>query len=285
MDVKTQELVARIADFDFIVTDTEVEALVLESNLIKLHKPRYNFLLKDDKRYPHLKLTINEDFPRVVKTRRVEKDGAVYFGPYLPASLADNTVSLINREFQLRTCSDEVYAIYKRAGRPCMEYQIKRCLRPCQKELCTPEQYREAVNDVKLLLEGKAGELTVQLTARMTAAAEELRFEHAAKSRDLLRTVRALSEQQKMMRFPNPTSISSATTAMLISLRCNSSPCARARSSGGANSTGRMSRSKASIQVSSSAPCSSSTTRRAITFHSRSMSRSTGRIAGCSKRR
>ncbi len=199
LDFKTQELVARIADFEIIVTDTEVEALILESNLIKLHKPRYNVMLKDDKSYPHLKLTLNEEFPRIFKTRRIEKDGGSYFGPYLPASLADKTVSLINREFQLRTCSDEVYAIYKRAGRPCMEYQIKRCAGPCQNDLCTPKEYAEAVNDVRLLLEGKDKELADNLQKRMVEASEELRFEQAAKYRDLLRTVRALSEQQKMM--------------------------------------------------------------------------------------
>src|SRR5437763_10933174 len=99
-DRKTRELVRRIRDLEFIVTDTEVEALVLESNLIKLHKPRYNILLKDDKQYPHLKLTINEPFPRIFRVRRLEKDGAAYFGPYLPGSLADRTVTLINREFQ-----------------------------------------------------------------------------------------------------------------------------------------------------------------------------------------
>jgi excinuclease ABC subunit C len=199
LDLKTQELVARITDLEFIVTDTEAEALILESNLIKQHKPRFNVRLKDDKSYPHLKLTINEEFPRIFKTRRVEKDGAAYFGPYLPASLADKTVSLINREFQLRTCSDEVYELYKRAGRPCMEYQIKRCAGPCQKDLCRPEQYREAANDVLLLLEGKDKELAENLEERMLKASEELRFEMAAKYRDLLRTVRALSEHQKMM--------------------------------------------------------------------------------------
>jgi excinuclease ABC subunit C len=199
LDIKTQELVARITDLEFIVTDTEAEALILESNLIKQHKPRFNVRLKDDKSYPHLKLTINEEFPRIFKTRRVEKDGAAYFGPYLPASLADKTVSLINREFQLRTCSDEVYELYKRAGRPCMEYQIKRCAGPCQKDLCRPEQYREAANDVLLLLEGKDKELAENLEERMLKASEELRFEMAAKYRDLLRTVRALSEHQKMM--------------------------------------------------------------------------------------
>jgi excinuclease ABC subunit C len=199
LDIKTQELVARITDLEFIVTDTEAEALILESNLIKQHKPRFNVRLKDDKSYPHLKLTINEEFPRIFKTRRVEKDGAAYFGPYLPASLADKTVSLINREFQLRTCSDEVYELYKRAGRPCMEYQIKRCAGPCQKDLCRPEQYREAANDVLLLLEGKDKELAENLEERMLKASDELRFEMAAKYRDLLRTVRALSEHQKMM--------------------------------------------------------------------------------------
>lgn len=199
LDAKTQELVARISDLEIIVTDTEAEALILESNLIKQHQPRFNVRLRDDKSYPHLKLTINEQFPRIFKTRRVEKDGAAYFGPYLPASLADRTVSLINREFQLRTCSAEVYELYKRAGRPCMEYQIKRCAGPCQKDLCKPEQYREAANDVLLLLEGKDRELAENLEERMLRASEEMQFEMAAKYRDLLKTVRALSEHQKMM--------------------------------------------------------------------------------------
>lgn len=199
MDAKTQELVSRITDVEIIVTDTEVEALVLESNLIKRHKPRFNVMLKDDKSYPHLKLTVDEEFPRILKTRRIEKDGAAYFGPYLPASLADKTVKLINREFQLRTCSDDVYELYRKAGRPCMEYQIKRCAGPCQKDLCKPEHYRESVNDVLLMLQGKDVELAENLEQRMLVAAEEMRFEQAAKYRDLLRTIRALSEHQKMM--------------------------------------------------------------------------------------
>lgn len=203
MDAKTQELVARIADLEYIVTDTEIEALVLESNLIKQHKPRYNVMLKDDKSYPHLKLTVHEEFPRIFKTRQVEKDGSAYFGPYLPASLADKTVKLVNREFQLRTCSDEVFEIYKRAKRPCMEFQIKRCAGPCQKDLCKPDVYRESVNDVQLLLEGKDKELAAKLEERMLQASEELRFEQAAKYRDLLRTVSALGENQKMMTMPD----------------------------------------------------------------------------------
>ena len=203
MDAKTQRLVSRIVDVEIIVTDNEKEALVLESNLIKLHKPKYNVMLKDDKQYPHIKLTINEDFPRVVKVRKLEKDGAVYFGPYLPASLADKTVALINREFQLRTCSDEVYEIYKRAKRPCMEYQIKRCMAPCQADLCSKKEYKEVASDVRLLLEGKDKELAESLESRMLKASEELRFEQAAKYRDLLKTRRALHEQQKMMTMPD----------------------------------------------------------------------------------
>ena len=199
MDAKTQELVSRIADLEFIVTDNEAEALILESNLIKLHKPRYNVMLKDDKAYPHLKLTLQEPIPRVFRTRRIEKDGAAYYGPFLPAALAEKTVRLINREFQLRTCTDEVFELYRRAGRPCMEYQIKRCAGPCQKDLCTPEHYREAVADVRMLLEGRDRELSRSLEQRMVAASDELRFEQAAKYRDLLRTVRALGENQKMM--------------------------------------------------------------------------------------
>jgi len=198
MDTKTLELVARIADFDVIATDTEAEALALESNLIKAHKPRFNVFLKDDKSYPHIKVTVQHIFPRIHKTRRLEKDGSCYFGPYLPGNLADRTVSLVNREFQLRTCSDEVFDVYKRAGRPCMEYQIKRCLGPCQKDLCTPEQYREAVDHALLMLEGKTRELGADLERRMEQAADGQRYEIAAKYRDQLRTVRALSEQQKM---------------------------------------------------------------------------------------
>ncbi len=198
IDLKTRELIARITDFDFIATDTEAEALALESNLIKKHKPMFNVLLVDDKTYPQIKVTVEHIFPRIHKTRHIVKDGSAYFGPYLPGNLADRTVSLINREFQLRTCSDEVFDIYKRAGRPCMEYQIKRCLGPCQKDLCTPEQYREAVNDALLLLEGKTRELASKLEERMEHASDETRYENAAKYRDLLRTVNALSEQQKM---------------------------------------------------------------------------------------
>lgn len=199
-DHKTRLLVKRIADLEFIVTDNEVEALVLESNLIKRHKPRYNVFLKDDKQYPHLKLTINEPFPRVMITRKVNRDGALYFGPFLPGSLARRTIDLINRTFQLRTCDIEIDG---KLSRPCLEYHIKRCLGPCVKGLCTATEYQEAVLDVRLLLEGKNRELADTLEARMEQASDEMRFEMAAKYRDLRKTVLAIAEQQKMATSPD----------------------------------------------------------------------------------
>ena len=198
-DRKTDALVRQIADVEFIVTDNEVEALILEATLTKKHKPRYNVNLKDDKSYPHLKLTVNEPFPKVVITRRIQKDGALYFGPFLPASMARKTIDLINRTFQLRTCDIEIDG---KAPRPCLEYHIKRCLGPCVKGLCTPEEYQEAVRDVRLLLEGRNTELADILEGRMDHASEELRYEMAAKYRDLRRTVIKLSEQQKMATSP-----------------------------------------------------------------------------------
>jgi excinuclease ABC subunit C len=194
-DRKTDALVRQITDLEFIVTDNEVEALILEASLVKKHKPRYNIKLQDDKSYPQLKLTISEPFPKVVITRRIQKDGSLYFGPFLPASLARRTIDVINRTFQLRTCDIEIDG---KAPRPCLEYHIKRCLGPCVKGLCTPEQYQEAVRDVRLLLEGRNKELADTLQERMVEASEDTRYELAAKYRDLRKTVVRLSEQQKM---------------------------------------------------------------------------------------
>jgi len=199
-DRKTDALVRQIADVEVIVTDNEVEALILEATLTKKHKPRYNVNLKDDKSYPHLKLTINEPFPKAVITRRIQRDGALYFGPFLPASLARKTIDVINRTFQLRTCDIEIDG---KAPRPCLEYHIKRCLGPCVKGLCTPEQYQEAVRDVRLLLEGRNTELADTLSERMDEASGEMRYEMAAKYRDLRKTVIKLSEQQKMATSPD----------------------------------------------------------------------------------
>jgi excinuclease ABC subunit C len=193
-DPKTRQLVKNIADFEFIVVDNEVEALVLESNLIKKHKPRFNVFLKDDKSYPHLKLT-NEPYPKVVITRKIVRDGSNYFGPFLPTTLARNTLNLVNRAFQLRTCEIDIDG---KLPRPCLEYHLKRCLGPCVKGLCTQEEYREAAADVKTLLEGKNKELAKILEDRMWQYSEDGKFELAAKYRDLSKTVVALGEQQKM---------------------------------------------------------------------------------------
>ncbi len=193
-DIKTRQLVRHIADFEFIVVDNEVEALVLEANLIKKHRPRFNVLLKDDKQYPHLKLT-NEPFPKVVVTRKIARDGSHYYGPFLPASMARNTLNLINRAFQLRTCEIEIDG---KLPRPCLEYHLKRCLGPCVKGLCTQDEYLEAAADVKVLLEGKNKELAKDLERRMWKFAENDQYEIAARYRDLHKTVLPLGEQQKM---------------------------------------------------------------------------------------
>lgn len=198
-DFKTKELVKRIVDFEFIVVDSEVEALVLESNLIKKHKPKYNILLKDDKQYPHLKIT-KEAFPKVVITRKLLKDGASYFGPFLPGNLARKTLDLINRTFQLRTCDIEING---KLPRPCLEYHLKRCLAPCVKDLCKPDEYQQATQDVKLLLEGKNTELADKLEQRMWQFAEAEKYELAAKYRDLRQTVLQLGENQKMLTSPD----------------------------------------------------------------------------------
>lgn len=194
-DAKTNELVSRITDLELFITDSEIEALALESNLIKKHRPPFNILLKDDKQYPHIKIT-NEPAPRAVIARKIVKDGSRYYGPYLPPSLAWQTLDLINRHFQLRTCTMEING---KADRPCLEYHIKRCLGPCVKELCALDPYNEAVRDVELLLAGKTADLEAMLKERMMKASDEMRFEAAARYRDQLKTIARLGEQQKMM--------------------------------------------------------------------------------------
>jgi excinuclease ABC subunit C len=194
-DAKTNELVSRIADLELFVTDNEIEALALECNLIKKHKPPFNVLLKDDKQYPHIKIT-NERAPRAIIARKIIRDGSRYYGPYLPPSLAWQTLDLINRYFQLRTCTMEIDG---KADRPCLEYHIKRCLGPCVRELCSIDHYDEAVRDVELLLQGKTADLEAALNERMRRASDELRFEAAARYRDQLKTIERLGEQQKMM--------------------------------------------------------------------------------------
>ncbi len=189
-------LLDEAARLEVIVTDSVVEALVLENNLIKQRSPRYNILLRDDKSYPYLQLTTNEAFPRVLVARRVERDGSFYAGPFLPARFARKTMSLTHRLFGIRSCNE---VITGKRGRACLEYDIKRCLAPCVDTICSAGEYRRAVAMTELFLEGRNDELARSLTERMQAAAGEERFEEAAQWRDALRTVQALDERQQKM--------------------------------------------------------------------------------------
>lgn len=193
-DAKTGSLMREAADVDYIVVDNPAEALALENNLIKQHKPRFNILLRDDKTYPYIKLT-HERFPRVYVTRRLRKDGSRYYGPYFPANLAHRTVDLIHRSFLIPSCKVDLTRYH---ARPCLQYYIQRCLGPCVKELTTPEVYREAVRDVQLFLEGRQGDLSRSLRSRMDAAAGREQYELAAKYRDLISTVDQLQEKQRI---------------------------------------------------------------------------------------
>jgi excinuclease ABC subunit C len=180
----------------FIVTDSVMEALALENHLIKHRAPRYNILLRDDKNYPYLQLTTGEAFPRVLVARRVERDEHYYAGPFLPASLGRRTMGLTHRLFGIRSCNE---VITGERGRPCLEYDIKRCIAPCVRELCSAEEYRVAVEHTKLFLEGRNEELVETLRARMTEAADAERFEQAAQLRDALRTIETFGTRQQKM--------------------------------------------------------------------------------------
>jgi len=167
---KTDALVRQIRDLDFIVTDNELEALILESNLVKKHRPRYNIILRDDKHYPFLKLTTNEDFPRLVVARRVQNDGAAYFGPFYPATAMRETLRLVRQLFPLRTCRIKIDGALER---PCIQYYIHRCKAPCA-GWETKDGYAQTVRDVERFLEGKDDDLAKVLTREMEGAAAEM---------------------------------------------------------------------------------------------------------------
>ncbi len=194
-DSKTGTLVREAVDVDYIVVGNNKEALALENNLIKQRKPRFNILLRDDKTYPYVKLTLGERWPRVYVTRRLRKDGSAYYGPYFPANLAYRIVDLIHRNFLIPSCKVDLTRFHPR---PCLQYYIKRCLGPCVKELTTPESYQEAVRDVKLFLEGRPTDLARSLHARMEQAAAAEEYERAARYRDLISTVEQLQERQRI---------------------------------------------------------------------------------------
>src|SRR6266571_15617 len=194
-DAKTGTLVREAVDVDYIVVANNKEALALENHLIKQRQPRFNILLRDDKTYPYVRLTLGEMFPPVYVTRRLKKDGSAYYGPYFPANLAYRIVDLIHRHFLVPSCKVDLTRFHPR---PCLQFYIKRCLGPCVEGLTTPEIYQEAVRDVKLFLEGRQTDLVKSLRARMTEAADAQEFERAARFRDLISTVEQLQEKQRI---------------------------------------------------------------------------------------
>ena len=196
MSPRHDALLDEAVRIEVIVTDSVVEALALENNLIKQRSPRYNILLRDDKNYPYLQLTTTEPFPRVLVARSVERDGNVYAGPFLPAKFARRTMSLTHKVFGLRSCNEVITGTRQR---PCLEFDIKRCLAPCVVTICSEERYGQAVADTRLFLEGRNDELADQLKTRMLEASAAERFEEAAKLRDAMRTVEALNERQQKM--------------------------------------------------------------------------------------
>ena len=195
LDALLREAVA----LESIVTDSVVEALALENRLIKQRNPRYNVLLRDDKTYPYLQLTTTEPAPRLLVARQVERDGNVYAGPFMPASVARRTMTLAHRYFGIRSCNEVIDGL---RGRPCLEYDIKRCLAPCVASICSLDEYRRAVDETQLLLEGRQDELIRRLETEMAEAADAERFERAAHLRDAIRTVETLRDRRNRVESP-----------------------------------------------------------------------------------
>src|SRR5262245_21914692 len=194
MSPRHDALLDDIARLEVIITDSVMEALALENNLIKQRMPRYNILLRDDKNYPFLRLTTSEAFPRVLVARSVENNADFYAGPFLPAKLGRRAMTLSHRLFGIRSCNEVITGT---RARPCLEYDIKRCLAPCVVEICSQERYAEAVASTRLLLEGRTDELAETLRERMEEAARHERFEEAAQLRDAMRTVQTLRDRQQ----------------------------------------------------------------------------------------
>jgi excinuclease ABC subunit C len=195
VDAKTGSLAREIADLETILVGNEREALALEHNLIKQYRPKFNVLLRDDKTYPYIKFTAGEKYPRVYFTRRIKKDGSLYFGPYFPAGLARRILHFVHKRFLVPSCTVDLTRSH---ARPCLQYYIHRCLGPCVSGLTTDERYAEAARDVKLFLEGRRHDLMKSLEERMAAAAEKELFEQAAAYRDLLRTLEDIEERQRI---------------------------------------------------------------------------------------
>jgi excinuclease ABC subunit C len=194
-EIHKERMVEEIADLDLIVTDSEMEALALENNLIKRHKPPYNLRLRDDKNHPYLKLTLAEEYPRLHVVRRPSEDGNAYGGPYIPASLAYRTAGLVRKLFGVRSCKETLNGA---RPRPCLQYQIKRCLAPCVAGICSLERYRRSCEDARLFLEGRTEEVVRRLRGQMEEAAGGERFEEAASLRDQVNALLRMEAPQKI---------------------------------------------------------------------------------------
>lgn len=194
---KVKAMVKHISEFEYIIVDNEVEALILEANLIKKHKPKYNILLRDDKQYPYIKVTINEKYPRVLKTRQVKKDGAKYFGPYPSASAVNDAIEIIRNLYPIRTCNRNLEKDIGKS-RPCLNYYIGRCLGPCQGNV-DEEKYLEMIDEILLFLNGKEDRLIEIIEEKMKEASKKLDFESAAKYRDQINSLNLLHERQKIV--------------------------------------------------------------------------------------
>ena len=193
---KIKKMVSQIAYFEYIVTDSELEALVLECNLIKEYRPKYNTMLKDDKSYPYIKVTVQEPYPRILFARQIKRDKAKYFGPYTSAGAVKDTIELIRKLYKLRSCNR---SLPKETGneRPCLYYHIKQCDAPCQNYISV-EEYRKYVNEALDFLSGNHQKITEHLTKAMMEASEKMEFERAGEYRDLLKSIQAISEKQKV---------------------------------------------------------------------------------------
>lgn len=194
---KVLAMVSRISEFEYIVTDTEEEALMLECNLIKKYKPRYNILLKDDKHYPYIKVTMNEEYPRIIKTRRVDKDGAKYYGPYSSGFAVNDALDTLKRLFPLKTCNKNLPRDIGKT-RPCLNYHMKLCLAPCQGDV-NAQEYREMMKKICRFLNGQHDEIINEIKTQMQLAAEQMDFERAAMLRDKINSVTQLSAAQKVL--------------------------------------------------------------------------------------
>ncbi|RKD30108.1 excinuclease ABC subunit UvrC [Thermohalobacter berrensis] len=194
---KVNAMVKNIHEFEYIITDTEVEALILECNLIKKHKPKYNVLLRDDKQYPYIKVTTNEEYPRVIKTRRIKKDGAKYFGPYTSASAVNDTINIIRNLYPVRTCKKNMGKIHRKE-RPCLNYHIGRCLGPCQGNV-SKKEYDEMIKEIIMFLNGKEDKLIEIIEEKMKEASKKLDFESAARYRDQIISLKHVLEKQKVV--------------------------------------------------------------------------------------